>query len=695
MSAPGSENRPAENICAPESIDAAERLRALEVEREQAIAEAKMERRRRRRSLAALLALFVVVLVAGGFSVWRYFHIRSVQSEEMARRAATEQDIQHILDDVRARIQAASDSDNPEQDAEGLQPAFAQLERAEMLLHCGGINEELQQDVVRTRDILGRVHRDLVTIAGLDRIRLDFIDARVRRISTKSIAGRYAAAFAALGVEPGGDRAMTSSSRLRAHHQRERLLAAISNWRVIEPDERKKNALAYLLRITESKDAYRPRLRDAMIRRDHALVTRLLKSPELLKQPSIYLCRLSVVLRSINLDEQAIEVLRIGLDRAPGDFWLNTEMGGIWLHRQPNGPATAREYFKAAVAIRPKCAEANYLLGVALQRMGDFDEATTALSRAIEHDAQFYDAHLQLCAALVERKDIDAAIEHGRQAVALAPDNPATANGLALAFLARGNNFDAADLYRKALAADGDFVPALLGLGGLLLDEGAVVEAERLLKRALDLAPDKYEALNQYGLLLQARGDLGGAARIFRKAMDANKEDPAACVFLGVVRKAQGERAEAIRWFQAGIERNSKYAPAYVELGLDHIERGEIANAVRILLQAVDCDARSAKAQFHLGRAYRRADDLSSSLAAFRLAAELRPNWIEAQFCRGVTAFKLGMFAESVEALDRAARLCPISNPLIGLIHLYLHRARKQVVAPERQSFWVLHEHQM
>lgn len=694
MSANGSDKYIPKSPCAPNDLDVMDRLHLVEAERERAVALALSEQRRRRRSLILLLLTFSVVLIVSGLSVWRYIRMRSVQTDELARRISTEQEIQHLVDDIRARIKAVDNSDNPEQDAADLAPAFALLERVNALAREGELSEELVQDIDRARDDLNRVYRDLMTIAGLDRIRLDYIDAQARRISAATIARRYSAAFAALGVELGHERAMASSAKLRGHHQRERLLTALSNWRVVEPDERKRNAIAYLIRITESRDAYRSRLRDAMVRRDADLVANLLMSPELLKQPAIYLCRLSTRLRSLGFDERAMEVLRLGLDRYPGDFWLNAEMGGVWLHRKPNGPAAAREYFKAAVAVRPQCPGANYLLGVALQRMGDYYEATTALNRAVEHDARFADAHLQLCAALVERDDLNVAIEHGRQAMALEPANPAPPTGLAAAFLAQGNVSSAKELYRKALASDGEYLPALLGLGELLREHGSLVEAELLLKRALDQASDNSEALNQYGLLLQARGDLPGAAATFRKAMDAAKEDPASCTNLGLVRLAQGERDEALRWFQAAIERNPKFAPAYVAFGLDHFKRGELADAIRRFQQAVDGDPRSASAQFHLGTALRKAGDLSGALAAFRKAAELRPHWVEAQFCQGAMALQQGHFEEATNSLDRAARACPIDNPLLGLVHIFLHRARKQVVVPQRQRLWVLFEYQ-
>src|SRR5258708_29610415 len=101
MSASCPENGAGEPLRAPDEMDVQERLRLAETERERAFAEASRERVRRRRALITLLVVFLSVLVIAGLSAWRYVHIRQNQTQEMARRAAAERDIDQVLAEIR------------------------------------------------------------------------------------------------------------------------------------------------------------------------------------------------------------------------------------------------------------------------------------------------------------------------------------------------------------------------------------------------------------------------------------------------------------------------------------------------------------------------------------------------------------------------------------------------------------------
>ena len=77
---------------------------------------------------------------------------------------------------------------------------------------------------------------------------------------------------------------------------------------------------------------------------------------------------------------------------------------------------------------------------------------------------------------------------YGR-AVALCPTNAAAQNNLGNLFEAAGQLDDAKERYRRALAADHDFAPALFGLGDIALVEGQYPEAIGFYERGLALEP--------------------------------------------------------------------------------------------------------------------------------------------------------------------------------------------------------------
>lgn len=630
------------------------------------------------RRLVVALTLLLLIIVA---SAWRYIRVRTNQAEESTRQVLIDREIEDALADAQGRMAEIASGHDPEQAAFALAELHVVIDHIEVRAQDSLVSQERRADIARFRDNLNRKCRDLTAIADIDRVRLDSINSWERRIAPTTLALRYSKAFALIGIEPSAEQASACSNAVRIHLHRERLLAGLSAWAILESDGRKRSALRQMMTMVESRDMYRPRLRDALFRKDDALVARLLKSPELAKQPPIYLCRLSVLMRNLNRENQALEVLQLGVSRHPGDFWLNAELGGLWLQRKGEGLRTARRYFNAAVAIRPKCAGANYLLGVASQKLGDVSEASNALVRAIEHDDAFSDAHLCLSIVLQSQNDLNGAIEHGRKASELSPTNPMPANQLAVLHQVQGNVADAVQEYRRALAIDSHYLPALLGLGELLRDVGNLDEAELVLKKAVDESPDLATAMNQYGLALQARGDFNGAVRLFQKAKDAQPPNPLACVYLGAARQAQGHREEALRWYQAALDRDPKCAEAFVQFGLDHLARGEMPEAQSRFQKAIDCDSNLASPHFFSGWAHMLSRETEKSFKAFARSAELKPHWIEAQFLTGASALESGMLEEAAKALGTAAQMCRIDHPLFGPVHILLERAKRKAAA--------------
>lgn len=151
-------------------------------------------------------------------------------------------------------------------------------------------------------------------------------------------------------------------------------------------------------------------------------------------------------------------------------------------------------------------------------------------------DAQTSRALAELHAS---RGELDTAIDHLLQAIALKPGDPELVNRLGGLCLNAGREREAiphfelalrlnpaeADLhanfatiaaefdrpaaeaaYRAALAINPDHLGALVGLAGLLRDTGGLEEGERLARRAVELNPHSIEARVNLGALLTAAG---------------------------------------------------------------------------------------------------------------------------------------------------------------------------------------------
>ena len=157
-------------------------------------------------------------------------------------------------------------------------------------------------------------------------------------------------------------------------------------------------------------------------------------------------------------------------------------------------------YWKDDVTLWPHvlaCTSNNYVahsvLGDALARRGQVDEAIVQYQAALRIKSDYAEAHTNLADALVRRGRIDEAIAHYRTALTLKPDHPAALNNLAWL---RATHPDpkyrdgrqAVILARRAVELASNNPSALDTLAAAYAEAGRFAEAVETARQALDLA---------------------------------------------------------------------------------------------------------------------------------------------------------------------------------------------------------------
>lgn len=207
---------------------------------------------------------------------------------------------------------------------------------------------------------------------------------------------------------------------------------------------------------------------------------------------------------------------------------------------------------KNAAEAEPARGDVRYILGLALQRNGDFAAAETELRRA---STLGYDANLvkpALMTLLVEsgrpldalkegtldgitqpdakaeiiakRGDIEFAMGRGdtaeklyTEAASIEPANETAAIGKARVALLRGETSGGKKMLEQVLANNPNSLPALLILGEILGAEGRTTDAVGLYDRAFDLRPTDVRAFSAaIPLLINSKDIAGAKARLER-----------------------------------------------------------------------------------------------------------------------------------------------------------------------------------
>lgn len=219
---------------------------------------------------------------------------------------------------------------------------------------------------------------------------------------------------------------------------------------------------------------------------------------------------LATALKAEGDEDQALELLQRAVELDPSYPSAHFKLGNSWLARGEN--QRAAEAFERALALDDQ-AETHAGLGLALFRLGRFAEAEPHFARALALDPDDPDPALGLAGTLAQLGRVDEAIEAYRKVLALAPDGAEAHARLATLLLQRGEAAEALEHARRALALPPETAQEHHDLGRCLEALGRTDEALHAYREARRLAPDVPEPCAAIARLLLASPDPAPAAR--------------------------------------------------------------------------------------------------------------------------------------------------------------------------------------
>ncbi len=362
----------------------------------------------------------------------------------------------------------------------------------------------------------------------------------------------------------------------------------------------------------------------------------------------------------------------------------------------------ARVEFRNALQVDPNDAEARFLHGRALEKLGNLREAAGMYQAAIDSNTDHFGARANLgrifvfagaperaleyvtpgltkapddpelltvrAAAKAQLKDEAGAAADARAALAKDPRNENATALLAALYRQQGDSAKAAELLQAALQSNPDSVELRQVLASLYLSVDEFDLAEQQFQRIVALRPKELSAYYQLAIHFTNRKKLNDADRILRAAIAAAPEsDEPKIVHADFVANWRGA-ADGIAVLQRYVAERPKNLDLKLGLGSLQQRLGKTEDAVktyRSVVEASDDDAQGLTARNRIAAIYAARGDAA---AAQQLIAEVlkeNPRDNDALVLRGNLALEANDPSAAVADLRAVLRDQPESTGVL------------------------------
>jgi tetratricopeptide (TPR) repeat protein len=294
-----------------------------------------------------------------------------------------------------------------------------------------------------------------------------------------------------------------------------------------------------------------------------------------------------------------------------------------------------------------------------LHRLGRRRDAIDLLERMVAVRRDLPVLHSNLCELCRQEGDLDRALEHGEQAVALAPRYAEAHNNLGIARFERKDYAGALEAYRRAVALKPDFAEAHNNLGNLYRVQEDAEACLRCYEEAIRLRPTYVEALTNAGRAYLAQRQFETAEARFRRATEVKPDHMEALTGIAQAAHGQGKSDYALTLLSRMTTMYPGQIEPYLLMAQLLIEEHKLNGALAAAQQALDLAPADARPLSLMGRLKREMGLTEESIDWFEKALAAQPDAVDVHNQIGVSHMELGRMEAAREHFETALRAAP------------------------------------
>ena len=354
---------------------------------------------------------------------------------------------------------------------------------------------------------------------------------------------------------------------------------------------------------------------------------------------------------------------------------------------------------RSILTVKPKDADAHYLLGVALKAKGQQAEAATEFQFAIKENKKLLDAYYDLSILQIDLKQFEGAektlldgdkmakgkeprfayakgllrvaqgkMEEAKSLMTLAttsqPNNSVFQRGMGDVYMAMKVWPIAIAAYNKALSMEPNSPNAAFThnqLGKLYFESRQYNLAIEEYKKALALDPELNEAYYQQGYIMFLAKQYAGVVEPLQKAVERGYNNAETNFMLGKSLNETQRPKMAVPYLQKAVALDPSKVEAYAGIAEGLVAQGLYREALDAAQKAVKQNPKDFDAVYLLGWLQTQADigQFDLGIATLNNAVELNPNSEKPHIQLALTYFDQEKFAEATPHLNRAIEINP------------------------------------
>ena len=351
---------------------------------------------------------------------------------------------------------------------------------------------------------------------------------------------------------------------------------------------------------------------------------------------------------------EAITCYQQAIQQAP-DAQLHNQLGDVYY--ELGDYLHAEQAYRQALNIQADFVDAAINLGLSLDAQGKLADAVACYQSLINSHPDNYLAYFNLGVSLSGMGNGGQATLAYQTALRIKPDFSHAHFNLAILLQHQGQIEEAEQHYMQTLEINASHFAALCNLGLLYQSKGLLEQAKTQFQQALLINPQHAPTHHNMGLLAYQQDDLGSARSHFLQALQLRPDAAETLVCLGDVNKKQNHLVEAEANYRQAISLQSSLARAYCNLGVLLNDQARYAEAISIYQQGIRQDAASAVLQNNLGNTYKSVNRLSEALACYQEALRLAPDVAETHSNLATLLAIQGKFDEAENSYRQSLQL--------------------------------------